>query len=873
MGKAVGAVASIAIAVAAPGIGTALGFAAGSLGSSIAGAVFSFAGNAILGGLAGKPKQPNIPDPGTVVNSRSSTEPWKIVYGRARVGGNVSYDVLTSGGGSNNRFLHRVIVLAAHEIDAIEQIYFNDIPVNFNSDGFILTAPYGGSDGGAPKYARLFYNLGGADQEAIPEMVQEVPEWTAEHRGRGMAYIYVRFEYNRDAYAGGLPNITAVIRGKKVYDPRTTLTAWSANSALCVRDYIAYENYGYAATSSEIDDTAFIAAANICDESVTLKAGGTQARYECNGYIDTGVAKDGNLEGLLSSCNGVPCYVQGKWQIFAAAYNTPTLYVDDSWLAGAVSYDKGNARDIFNAVRGVYVDKDKNYTATDFTPVTNATYLAEDGGYELAQDVQYPFTTNQEAAQRIAKISLERVRQSITVQCLMNFKALQLQPMDSIYLTLSEFGFVNKVFRVAEMQINWPDGINVTLKEEAANTYDWNNGEATLIDPAPDTSLQSGLTVQPAGTPVPVESLFTSRAGAGVRVRVTVSWPESPDAFLREYSLEYKASADSAWINYGVVSASPVVIEDLETGNYDFRVKAINVLGVSSAYATRSNFEVVGLAATPADITGLGIQAIGGNAILQWAQHPDLDVREGGWIVIRHSSDTGATWNSSTSIGNAVAGMSTIAVVPLKAGTYLLKALDSTGNYSTNAATIETDGATVLTFANVATLTEHTTFTGTKTNCAVSGGTLILSGTGLWDTISDIDSVADIDGYGGIPTLPTTGTYNFSAGIDRTTPQKTKLRSVIVAASFNATDFIDSRLGDIDDWADFDGTVVGETDCYVEVRTTNDNPLGSPTWSAWTRVDAAEFEKRAYEFRAILTSNEATTNIAVSELQIIAEEI
>lgn len=871
MGKAVGAVASIAIAVAAPGVGTALGFAAGSLGATISSTLFSFAGNALLGGLAGKPKQQNIPDPGTIVNSRSATESHKIVYGRARVGGNVSYDVLTSEGASNNRFLHRVIVIAAHEIDAIEQIYFNDIPIELNAQGFVTTAPYGGGDG-SPKYARVLYRLGAPNQEAIPEMVQEVPEWTNDHTGQEMAYIYVRFEYNRDAYASGLPNVTALVRGKKVYDPRSTTTAWSANAALCVRDYVTNEYYGYSADTGEINEASFIAAANVCDESVTLKAGGTQARYECHGFVDTQVDKAENLEALLSSMNGVVTYVQGEWQLYAAAYNTPSLYVNDSWLAGGIQFDKGNARDLFNQVRGVFVDAAKGYVATDFTPVTNATYLAEDGGYEIARDIQLPFTTNQEAAQRLAKITLERVRQSITLKMLMNFKALQLQPMDSVYLTLDEFGFSDKVFRVVEMQINWPDGISVTLKEETSAIYDWNNGEATLIDPAPDTSLQSALTVQPAGTPVPVETLFSSRSGAGVRVRVTITWPESPDTFLRDYVFEYKKSSDSTWINYGTFDASPVVIDDLETGFYDFRVKAINVLGVSSAYATRSNFEVVGLAATPADITGLTIQCIGGNALLSWTQHPDLDVREGGWIVIRHSSDTGATWNSSTSIGNAVAGMATIAVVPLKAGTYLLKALDSTGNYSANAATIDSDAATALSFANISTLTEHAAFTGTKTNCFLDGTVLKVSNTGLFSTIPLVSAVSSIAGYGA---MSETALYQFSAGVDLGSVKPVRISSSIVALIFNRLDLISQRLELISTWSSFSGSTAegNEADAWVEVRTTNDNPSGSPTWGAWARVDSAEYSCRGIQARLQLRVYDLSYNIQISELTLNVDEV
>ena len=47
----------------------------------------------------------------------------KIVYGRARVGGSIVYMDST---GTDNEYFHMVIAIAGHEIDAYEEVYFND---------------------------------------------------------------------------------------------------------------------------------------------------------------------------------------------------------------------------------------------------------------------------------------------------------------------------------------------------------------------------------------------------------------------------------------------------------------------------------------------------------------------------------------------------------------------------------------------------------------------------------------------------------------------------------------------------------------------------------------------------------------------------
>ncbi|MCP6756604.1 hypothetical protein NL533_33770, partial [Klebsiella pneumoniae] len=84
----------------------------------------------------------------------------------------------------------------------------------------------------------------------------------------------------------GIPNVSAVVNGKKVYDPRDGTTEWSNNAALCIRDYLT-SSYGFNCSSDEINDTYFSSAANHCDESVTLTTGGSQNRFTCDGVVDT----------------------------------------------------------------------------------------------------------------------------------------------------------------------------------------------------------------------------------------------------------------------------------------------------------------------------------------------------------------------------------------------------------------------------------------------------------------------------------------------------------------------------------------------------------------------------------------------------------
>jgi hypothetical protein len=143
-------------------------------------------------------------------------------------GGVVFYQETTS----DNRYLHRLIAVAGHEVNQIGDIYLNDEIVTIDGSGNVTSpSQYNGK-------VRLIKHLGTADQAADADLVSESTLWTTNHRARGIAYIYARFLYDADAFPNGVPTVTSIVQGKSVYDPRTELTAYSDNAALCLRDYL-----------------------------------------------------------------------------------------------------------------------------------------------------------------------------------------------------------------------------------------------------------------------------------------------------------------------------------------------------------------------------------------------------------------------------------------------------------------------------------------------------------------------------------------------------------------------------------------------------------------------------------------------------------
>jgi len=318
------------------------------------------------------------------------------------------------------------------------------------------------------------------------------------------------------------------------------------------------------------------------------------------------------------------------------------------------------------------------------------------------------------------------------------------------------------------------------------------------------------------------------------------------------------------------------IIGGVEQGrSYDVRVRwrDVNDARLPGGWATVYAHRVVGQTSAPGALVNATISVFGGQALIRWDRPADLDVRFGGEVRFRHSPATDAdtaAWQSSTSIGTAAKGDALFATLPLKPGTYLARVFDKGGRPSEVVA-LSTKQASVLAFANVSTITESPDFTGGKSNVVAADGTLRLTGTGLFDDIDDLDDISDLDAFGGIAV---SGTYTFAAGLDLGSVNRVRLTSVVDATSINTLDKIDERTESIDVWEDFDGTTQAAADCRVQVRYTDDDPAGSPVaWSVWNDLDAAEFEARGFQFRAVLTTEDAAFNIRVDSLGVIAEDV
>jgi hypothetical protein len=837
---------------------TALGSALLKIGGSV---LLSFASAALMP----KPKQ-SLQD--RKVTVRSPIAPRDLVYGRVRKGGVIVFVHSTE---SQNNLLHVVVVFAGHRIKKIGNIYFDGkLAVLANADV--------GSDVFAG-HANVERRLGLPGQTAFAGLIASVPtKWTQNHRLSGCAVAYFRLTASTNVYPSGVPNISADIEGKDdILDPRTGTRGYSENAALCVADYMSLVDFSLGAqigAADGIDEDTLIEAANICDELVVVPGGGTEKRYTCNGLMSLSETPQTIIEAMLGAMAGSIAWLGGAWRIRAGAYRIPTVTLTDNDVrAGGMTLETRVSRtDSANAVRGTFISPENDWQPDDFPAYESAAYLAEDGNERRWRDVALPFTISASTAQRLARISLESLRRQMTVNLSGKLSAWRVSVGGTVMLTYARWGLSAKPFEVQGLTLQLagnetPELVpDLVLRETSPLVYDWDATEAAIYAAAPRTTLPSAFDIPPPGAPTVSESLYVTRDGAGVKALARLDWIASPSGFVSEYIVATRLSGGE-WIERGRTADLFFEVLDIDPGNWEFRVKAVSNLGVSSPYATTAR-EIFGLASPPVALTGANLQSAGGLAILEWVRSPDLDVRIGGSIVIRHSTATSPTWVNSVSMKTVAGGME-LAVVPLKPGAYLLRARDSSGIYGPEVF-LRTDGIQAIGFAPITTLQEDDEFSGVKVGTAEDIGVLRLAAIGNFDLEPDVDAIDNVDALGG---YGTSGIYNFAAGMNMAALRRLRLRSVIASSIISLGDNIDTRDGSVDGWLNFDGEDGGEVDVEVQVRTSQTDPAIAPDWSDWSRVDSSEISAWGVQARALLTSTDPGFSPAIDTLRLEAEEV
>lgn len=891
-----------AVSSVVSGVSSAVSSVAGAV-SDVAGTVVSSAGSVLAGllvstGIASvlspRPTSRNSSVAQSANSSHSTNRsvmfkqpitPRETVYGITKKSGSILFMDTTD----NNRRLHLVVQIASHEINAFgttvdDRFFFNEESIQlgllskggggyYDPDGIARYTPTAGSYNKGSDYnpnnkkVEVKFHKGSDDQLSDYDLRTQVSKWTTNHRLRGISYIYVQMDYDTDMFPNGVPNISTVIEGKKLYDFRTDTTAFSSNPALCIYDYLTDTRLGLGVNPDNIDITSFTTMANLCDEDVTLSGGGTEKRYTCNGIVYSDIAPMNVLEDLLTSCLGNLSYSNGKFILTGGQYVSPTVSLNENdFISGINIQTKQSRKQLFNTVKGIFTSSDTNWQPTDYPVVTSSTFVSDDGE-SIYADIDLPYTQSSATAQRIAKVILFKNRQQIVLTSRINLKGFKLQVGDTVNVTNSRLGFINKVFEVAEWSFDTSTnnlGIDVVLRETNSTIYDWDAEESAFV--LDNTTLPTAQTVTApsivvtdelriyAETPITVlKVVCSSSRGTTNEFEVEALNTNDPDG-------EYITLGRSKHNIFELVNAEDGVV-------YTVRARAINSFNVHSSYTT-ADHEVIGKTAPPSDVTNFSTNIIGDVVALNWTPVPDLDLSH---YIVRHTPETTTpTFEQGLIVAEKVAKPANSIVLPAKTGTYMIKAIDVLGLESENSAKsviildrIRED------FNVVATATEHPAFAGVKDDVEVTveDGTNVLQlihgelfdeGIGLFD-----DNTGLFDD-GGETLFNSEGTYDFPE-FDLGGIYNSRVTFHCKFDRHDEAEFFDATQGLFDSATGlFEGGYEEHNDVNVEllINTSTDGI----TYTGYRTYLLGDYKARYIKLRAKLTTTNATACPHISEL-------
>jgi hypothetical protein len=848
--------------------------------------------------IAPKPKAPrqssNDEVKGILVNKDANNNPIPVVYGQRQVG---LTRVYVESSGADNQYLYIAGVLCeggGAGIESIDEIYVDDKLVVWSgalTDGTLRTVNSSDTnfykDGTSLISVQGFYGL---DNQSASSLLQEQANWTTNHKLSGLAYLAIRLKWNQDAFSG-IPEIRVTLKGKKIYDPRLDSTkggsgshrqdtastwAYSKNSSLVLLDYLRNGRYGKGLPNSafETNYDSFKTSANTCETQVTPYTSGTDINlFETHAVLDSEKKVIDNVRELLVPMRAIFNYTQGKYKVIIEGTGSSQLLLTKDNVVSEVKLQGENKSEKYNRVIGTFTNPSKDYQSdtVSYPPFDDsalavedrfATMLSADNDTLLERSFDMIHVTSPYQAEEICENILKRSRNCLKAEVTITSEGLNLAIGDIVTATYDTAGFSAKPFRVMSLSINADSTVNLGLEEHQDNFYTWES--KSQVPTIADTVLPNPFSVSaPASVTLSDQLILYSDGVVITCLDVTIG--ASPDSFVDYYQVEYKLSTATDYIIAGQGKGLNQRILNVVDGLiYNVRVRAFNTLGVSSTY-TSATRTIIGGIAPPEDVQDFSCNIVGSDAHLAWTQIGDLDLAH---YTIRYSPVTsGADWADSISLVEKVARPATSITVPARTGSYLIKAVDKNGNYSSNESIIATNITDIGNFNAVATQTESPTFAGTTDRTVVLDNTIRLDSSELFDSgIGNFDSGTSFfdSGLTAYDLYPL-GFYYFANPIDLGAIYTTRVTAFITQTADNIDDLFDSRTGNFDDGAsNFDGDAPANCNAHLEIALSNDNV----TYSSYRNFVIGDYTARYYKFRVMMTSQDLSSTPVVSALSV-----
>lgn len=517
------------------------------------------------------------------------------VFGEGAIAGSL-VDAFNYGGKYKTDWTVLVIALADHLCESLEGVYIYNKFVAFAGDG-----PVAGYNG----QLEIYWRPGSWDQTPPSILTSNAPfypaghplagtrTWTANDRGRGVSYVVVAYKADKSdakhpVWSGGRPTFLWKVKGLKCYSPREDDTVggegdhrwaddstrvWSDNLADCrytwvrgiyVEGHVDDPRYlllGRGLTADEAPPENQFAPANLCDEAVALKAGGTERRYRIGGLFGGEDAYIDTESDFAAACGGIIVDRAGSVELVPGAAAAPVWYITDDDLIEDTTV---TARDFrsktdnawVNMVSASYVEPAQKW-ATHSAPLHRVDADVDADREPRLGQPHLRLVTSGTQAQRVGEMVRRKGRLWRTRSLTLGPRLAGVEHGDWLVWTSRRYGphpgapLTPVTYRVVSdgQGQDWRN--TLALEEISANVFEWDE----MADELPDMSVAVNSSDLPdAEAPDSDNWTLTAVANSDGSVALRFTGNSSDDDAAATVLFEYAAATsepdaddDGAW--------------------------------------------------------------------------------------------------------------------------------------------------------------------------------------------------------------------------------------------------------------------------------------------------------------------------------------
>jgi predicted phage tail protein len=689
--------------------------------------------------------------------------------------------------------------------------------------------------------------------------------------------------------------------------------AWSDNPAWCFYDMLTADRYGLGSLidTTQVDKWALYSIGKYCDQMVNDGFGGLEPRFTCNLYLQTRADAYKVVCDMASIFRGMAFWSSGAVTAIQDAPGTAScLFTNANVIDGLFTYSGSSAKSRHTVALVTWNDPADNYTqkveyvedtagiarygivTTEIAAIgcTSRGQANRVGRWLLYSErletetvafktgleglicrpgqvikvadparagVRYggrllvtgvssigldaPVTLTAGIAYTLATLKADgTVQESAVVHSGGTLTTLNLATPYSEAPQLGSIWVLSgdvqpQLFRVVSVVEN--DGAEFEVVALAHNESKYDAVENGLILEPRNISNVSAAPAAPTNLAA-TDSLYVSAQGASTRLQVT--W--APVDFAVSYAVTYRQENGNPQPEIIVSSPSVEISNVQDNAAYTVSVRAINALGIRGPSASVS-YTVLGKTVPPANVTNFYVARNGDILNFVWTHVPDLDLA---YYEIRN----GSLWNGAIQIGATAAN--SFSFTSQRGGTFLIKAVDTSGNESAAAAEVivpDVDTINVVVDVDDGAAGFPGVYDGTV---KLSGGVTLYDNTTTWSDLTQ-------------PWVTyTTSWAAINAGVAGT------YDSEIIDIGFVATSVVSIEsevelLASRSPWSDYNETWsyygppswtwqgnVGPISVAYQIATSNDNIA----LSAWQPFVTGAYNFRYLKLRCVLTTTD-----------------